>query len=273
MIYFIHRLDRNPGDFWSSPRHYFNFKSQRTVDIFDKSNLQAIPNGSKCIVGGGGLFKEIFTPYINILIKKKCQIVFWGLGERYEQNLDDGWIEEDNKTRVHIKSFNPNLHLVSTRSLEPGIEWIPCASCNHIIFDRIKHQRQNSPKIKILRHKRVPIPNKYGFEEATNDPLVLEDFIQFIIESSVLITNSYHASYWAYLLGVKTICVPFSSGHYRFPGEIIYAKPSEAGDVAAKLIKDVELNNNIIRQISQDRLLEHRSKSLSFYHRVIHFLS
>ena len=53
-IVYLHRKDQNnPGDWWSSPHHYFpNYKGQ-VIDMLDN------PEFIECdllIVGGGGLF-------------------------------------------------------------------------------------------------------------------------------------------------------------------------------------------------------------------------
>ena len=272
MIYLINRIDNNPGDLWSSPRHYFEFGDHISLDILDTDKINKIPDGSRCILGGGGLFKQTFLPNISILLKKKCKIVFWGIGERYLQNVDSGWIDKNKKSRINIEVFNPSLHLLSMRSLEPGIEWVPCASCNHPIFNRT-NKIQPKCDIGILSHKRVLIPNKYSFKEMQNDPASLEDLIEFINDCSILITNSYHGMYWAFLLGVTTICVPFSSGHYKFNGKINYAKPNEALDEAIKLLKNNKQALSHRYDISYKRLTIHRNKSTAFHKRACDFLN
>ena len=224
MTYIIHRVDNNPGDLWSSPRHYFQFPQPKLIDIFDIKALEEIPQGANCILGGGGLIKQIFQPSFDILFRRKCKIVFWALGERWSQDLNKGWIDEKKKKLITPAAFNPFLHLVSMRSYEPGIEWLPCASCNHTIFDRQYPSVKNPDNIKILEHKKVNIENPEGYPKIKNDPSTIDEMVGFIAGASILITNSYHAMYWAYLLGVTTVCIPFSSTHYSFCDKMIYSK-------------------------------------------------
>ena len=167
--------------------------------------------------------------------------------------------------------FNPVLHLPSMRSLEPGIEWIPCASCNHPIFDKeIKIRRSG---IKILQHKRVMIPNPKDYPLILNDPLKIEEFVEYIASASILITNSYHAMYWAYLMSVPTICVPFSSGHYSFCEQMIYSKPELIEQHIEAIMRPDTLNAQEQLEQSSQRIKIHRVKSRIFYSKAVSFLS
>ena len=270
MIFHIHRIDKNPGDLWSSPRHYFDFENYATIDILNKKKLSSIPPGSKCVVGGGGLIKNTFYASLDILFAKECHIAFWGIGERLNQNLKNGWISRKEKTNIKPSFFDTTLHLPSMRSLEPGIEWLPCASCNHPIFN---NNFKTKPKgIKILQHKKVPIPNPNNFPLISNDPLTIEECIDFISSASILITNSYHAMYWAYLLSVPTICIPFSSGHYSFCDKMIYCKPGSL-EKKIKLIYETDSDRSSDRaDQSIERITAHRLKSNVFYSKTMSFL-
>ena len=271
MRYFIHRIDKNPGDLWSSPRHYFKFDNFKSIDILDHVQLKTIPFGAQCIVGGGGLIKDTFMPSLKYLFSKKCKIVFWGIGERLNQDLANGWLSPKSKKCVNPNFFNPILHLSSMRSLEPGIEWIPCASCNHPIFDRDIKTSGNG--IKILQHKRVSIPNPRKYPLILNDPLKIEEFIEFIASTSILITNSYHAMYWAYLMSVPTICIPFSSGHYSFCDNMIYSTP-DLIEEKIEIIKNSDaINAKKQSDQSKYRIKMHRVKARSFYSKAISFLA
>ena len=133
-------------------------------------------------------------------------MIFWGIGERLKQNLQTGCISQTMKTHVRPEFFNATRHLASMRSLEPGVEWIPCSSCNHPIFDsKLLSVSGGSNNIKIFQHKKVQIPNSEGFELAINDPMTLESHFLAQIASSVQIVYS---MYWAYL--VIQQFVPFS---------------------------------------------------------------
>lgn len=274
MLYFIHRVDKNPGDYWSSPRHYYNFPENQVLDILDIDKLHQIPVGSNCIIGGGGLIKQIFMPSLKILNEKKCKMVFWGIGERLTQNLKTGWISQAMKEHVRPELFNSTLHLASMRSLEPGVEWIPCSSCNHPIFDSglLPEREASLDNIKIFQHKKVKIPNNEGYKLAINDPLTLEESVSFIAGASLLITNSYHGMYWAYLLAVPTICIPFSSGHYSFNGKVTYCEPKKIIDTVIE-VRDMIVNQGHNKnENSKRRILEHRLRSHSFYRKALRFV-
>ena len=151
-IYCIHRIDQNPGDYWSGPHHCFPIKQKKIIDILDKNSLIQIPNGSCCIIGGGGLIKQTFWESIRVLKTKECRIVWWGVGERLKQRLTGGVIKMEEKPTLQLKQFNPNRELASMRSLEPGIELNPCASCMNKTLDYRTRATKN--RIGIFQHKK-----------------------------------------------------------------------------------------------------------------------
>ena len=74
---FVFRPDkRNVGDWWSPPFRYFPFKPAQVIDILNPSNIFA--QTDTIIMGGGGLGRESFRPYLNKIkksnVKKFVQI-------------------------------------------------------------------------------------------------------------------------------------------------------------------------------------------------------
>ncbi|CAI8172013.1 MAG: Uncharacterised protein [Prochlorococcus marinus str. MIT 9215] len=123
----------------------------------------------------------------------------------------------------------------------------------------------------IFQHRRVALHGQgNSFPRLINDPANLEVCIQFIASLKVLITNSYHGMYWAQLLGVPTVCVPFSSGHYAFNGEMTYSTHEDSVSNAKQLLSEYRPE---ARLKARELILEnHRLVSSLFYSQAVEFL-
>ena len=63
---FVNRKEKtNPGDWWSTPKHYFDkYKNDDWVDILDL-DIVSLKNYDQIIVGGGGLlYNNNFEKFI-----------------------------------------------------------------------------------------------------------------------------------------------------------------------------------------------------------------
>lgn len=219
----IHRIDtRNIGDFYSAPHHYFDQLKDTSLDIFDYKNeneqrrsafVERICDSS-VIVGGGGLlnrggFKRQMKLFESLTQKNK-KIVLWGIGHNDKEPSNFGKVRSYN---VDVSKFG----LVGTRDYNMPGEWVPCVSCMHPIFDE---NFQEDQEVGIVYHKdtlkKPLLLKKFKDYPSTSNTTNLEELIHFLGKSGTIITDSYHAMYWAMLLGKKVVVIPNSSKFYDF---------------------------------------------------------
>lgn len=219
----IHRHDfNNVGDYYCAPHLYFDQLKTKVLDISDirRKNKKTTNNwvtkisNNSLIIGGGGLLNirhfEMQMQLFETLTSKGKKIVIWGPGHN----------------AIDYKSFNKNKHynidvskfgLVGTRDFGMPNDWVPCVSCLHPIFDQEINETQEigilfskkSNKNKQLLKKLNQFPN-------SSNTTSLEEMIKFIGKSNTLVTDSYHAMYWAIILEKKVIATPTTSKFFDF---------------------------------------------------------
>lgn len=195
-ILYSHRLDKdNPGDLWSTPKHYFfdDIKCD-VVDVFKDNNFTKTYDSY--ITGGGDILVSdkwlTFNKRILDKIKTKVNIV-WGAGV----NFDHLGIKE------YLKSFN----LIGTRTFKKEYSdirysFVPCSSVMNTIFDKeVKEDKQ----VSLIHHFKRPLDINLPYLSIKNKPNNLEEVVNTIATSKTIITNSYHAAYWSMILNKRTI--------------------------------------------------------------------
>lgn len=219
----IHRIDKdNVGDYFCAPHHYFK-KLQNSLDIFDyknfddkkiKNNFIETINSNALIIGGGGLLNrgsfERQMKMFEKLTSRGKKTVLWGLGHN----------EKDRHTFGNVTQYNidtSKFGIVGVRDYDMKEEYVPCVSCLHPIMDT-KISTEN--EVGLIFHKKT-LKNKTLLKKLNNFPstsntIDIEEIINFIAKTDTIVTDSYHAMYWAMLLGKKTIALPNSSKFYSF---------------------------------------------------------
>ena len=210
----IHRLNTtNSGDLKCAAYQYFPELSKfAKIDILGYlgSDLRKTKRWTKSVLhnnivlGGGGLFdRDSFLHSIDmmkLLLSKGRKIVPWGVGHNHPS------LKVSKQFYKQINDFK----LIGLRDYGIKVgEWVPCVSCMDDIFDEnfdqkfevgiIQHGRFNLEKADSME---VPILSNYGS---------FDEMISFIGGLETLITNSYHAMYWAMLMRRKVIVIPNSS--------------------------------------------------------------
>ena len=219
----VHSIDRNNiGDFYCAPHHYFEQLRGTEEDIFSfkkkekevRQNFIKKVNSNAVIVGGGGLlnrggFKRQMKLFEDLTAKGK-KVVLWGVGHN----------EKDPEKFGRVKNYNVNISkfgLAGVRDFSMPGEYVPCVSCLHSIFDETHIETQ---EIGIVFHKdtikRSEVTTKFIHYPTTSNNNDLGNLIKFIGSSENIITDSYHAMYWAMLLGKKVVTIPNSSKFYDF---------------------------------------------------------
>lgn len=180
------------------------------------------------------------------------------------------WFNEDRPllSRKWLLTAQDQSPLDWTRSQIGMLRWVPCASAMNPAFDRY------------LNYDSFAIPNwptkrRFGYVRSFNpvarqgcemdgpnvaypgfptwmskglltsadvapDALMMADMLKFLIETEVVISNSYHTIYWATLLGRKVIlCNPWSTefDHLKWPVRVY------SGDLVADAQKAVTYPN------------------------------
>lgn len=208
MIHFIHALDKdNPGDWWSSPRHYFKDWKNASVSHVKDTTPQCNPD--VLIYGGGDLLstasKHSTWMRRNLDRYKPRVKIAWGLG-----------VSEKCRDQELLKSFT--LFGIRNHKNHPQYKnyfHVPCASCLHEEFSSIDLNPQRD--VGIIHHKKAVMPQdsllstiiKRGetVDEIVQSPSTIQRTVQFIKSSKKIISNSFHGCYWALLCGVPLIAV------------------------------------------------------------------
>lgn len=207
----------NTGDRFSTPTKYFDYlKNIETLDItelpLDKF-LKEIEDKIVIFGGGGFLEQEYFKDYVRVLFNTKTKLlVGWGIGH----NVHGGCEILYNEYR-DLNKFD----LLGVRDSTDYLEWVPCSSCMHGIFDK-KFKIKN--EVVVYEHKDFPMRNlDTDFPKIKNNESFV-GVINFLGSTELVITNSYHGAYWATLLNKKVIVLqPFSSKFFGFHHPLIVA--------------------------------------------------
>ena len=196
-IIFAHvKRTANTGDKRSSPilyyRDFFRLFDAVEIDLFDLKNIAINPNDF-VIIGGGGIINSgvKWNNLIEHAINQTGNVIFWGCGFNKKQT-DFPEMDISRALLVGIRDY-----------YNPFFRFVPCVSCKSRYFDL---QYQVKREIGIVKHHSRPLAlhkSFSGIEAISNDANIAE-IIRFIGESECIISNSYHALYWASLLGKKT---------------------------------------------------------------------
>lgn len=221
----------NRGDLASAPCQYFPHLNRVIyIDILDCNNenaeLTKILNlANTIIIGGGGLLGHTkFEKEINWIGEMYgYKTVIWGAGV----NTVNGRFCENN-----IDLFKH----VGIRDCITKYTWVPCASCLSPLFINIRGDHSTFPKndkIGILENNSgknpttLPLHNYTKAEKFGNKKVSMHEMLNFIASCGILVSNSYHAVYWAVLLKIPVIAIPTSSKFNYFKHKICLSKAED----------------------------------------------
>lgn len=184
----------NTGDKESSPIQYYSeyFQQFQTLEI-DLSEISKadIQKEDFVIVGGGGILNsgKKWNNLINTAFQKSKKVIIWGCGFN------------SSKIKIDFKPipFEKALLLGIRDYKHPHFRFVPCVSCKSRYFD-IEYSIKR--KIGIIKHHSRPLnidESLKGIDSITNQ-YSFEQIARFIGESECILSNSYHALYWASLL-------------------------------------------------------------------------
>ena len=193
-VAFHHIIDKNVGDFWCTPTHYYHFGHHIVRDLFEPT-----PEADALIVGGGKTLRKSIDRINDFADGVKPTIV-WGSS-----------LSGVNKHSIHYRYFKEIVNLVGIRDFNLTKHWdfLPCVSCKHTVFD---NAREPEHDVVFFKHggKSSGIDFPDHIPTLSNNETTMEEVISFIASGKTVVSNSYHGNYWAMLLGKKVLCLPFN---------------------------------------------------------------
>jgi len=156
--------------------------------------------------------------------------VLWGPGHN---DINKSLFGKKVNYNINIKNFG----MVGVRDYTYKEHWVPCVSCLHPIFDTKYVESQEVGVIfskKSLNDKELL--NRLDKYPSTNNTTNLEEMVSFIGKSETVVTGSYHAMYWAILLGKKIVVIPTTTKFYDFKYPAVIASYENFESILPKAI-------------------------------------
>lgn len=235
----------NIGDQVCAPYHYFDFPELKIKDLRDKSeNL----NPKVAIFGGGAIEPYIKGEDSSIINYKSSNKVLWGIGSSRSGMKKNPPFISDEFSLIGLREWG-----------REGGEYLPCVSCMSPFFDKYKESRIER-EVGVYAHavKSADFLTSFDGFDIINNRVDFEQAIRFIASSEIVVTNSFHGTYWALLLSKKVICIPFSSKFYGYKFEPNYTS-----------LVDWKKQLNAKFSLSEDYLQESRKINIDFYKKVM----
>lgn len=229
-IHFVRCLDiYNTGDMNCGPDLYFEELMDGHTCFFHSIkniNYDIIKKEDWVILGGGGMLdcSPQYQDSIRKLLDCSIHVVAWGLG--HNKHHKNTIYYHDEMAPIDYSKF----FLFTTRDWNfDQSRFCPCVSC---MMKGLEAKYTKKRKVGVLTHHEIRI-TEFDFDICDNSQPI-EQILRFIGESEVLITNTYHGSYWATLMGLKVIMYKAFSNRFSY---LKYPLREYSGD----LEKDIEL--------------------------------
>lgn len=204
-LVFQHRKgSRNIGDRECCPAYWLPFDAQKTV----QSLTDTVPPCDLAIFGGG----QIYASAVEAVTQRAAaarHCVTWAIGLQAAKRKVDG-----------ADQFQARMSLIGCRDVGiKGTEYVPCATC---LAPGLQTATAPTRGAVLYLHatKSDAVERPDGIPCRTNHDGTLNEALAFIAAGETVITNSFHGTYWAMLMGRKVLCLPFSAkfrGFARMP--------------------------------------------------------
>jgi hypothetical protein len=196
----------NTGDLKCLPKLYYDIPS---CDVGDIRRFQDFDNYDMIIVGGGGLIDlDYFDGFLERIgtLEDKLKVI-WGAGLNGYRYTYPGYIANYDLIGLRDSIFK-NLKM-------DKFKYVPCVSCKNTLFDEpvltettdvlyyYHHFETMTNKMNELVSRNPHITN---FEVAKNSD-DMASIIEKMSRAKVIVTNTYHGTYWGSLLGKKIYTV------------------------------------------------------------------
>lgn len=194
----------NPGDMWSSPRHYLKVDHRGPmIDVHDKLN-ELDMRVDVIVVGGGALLtNDRMIQNIELVLDRvqHRHLVVWGVGKAAGKG-------EEILARANLWGIRDWF------DDSDNAKWVPCVSCLHTLLQNTRKIQASRDFLVIDHWKRQQIAHPgRDITRIKNNPQTMEVMVQEILRHRWVITSSYHAAYWAILLNreVAIVSAPWQS--------------------------------------------------------------
>lgn len=196
---FVHRRDAdNAGDFWSSPGVYLS-NIMPVTGVYDYNDLPQVDvSGTvdRLIIGGGGIGAKFLAPVWRFMDRVPVRnLVVWGTA----------W----EKGREDLDQLASRSSLIGVREWFDDLEWqrrwVPCASAYHCALPRLRKSQATQDWLIVDHWKRGPIKFPLSATRISNYRTAIQAILESIANHHFVLTSSYHAAYWATLLGRRAV--------------------------------------------------------------------
>ena len=198
-LHFIHHLDNeNIGDWMASPLNYFSdyFVNRYSIvyHTLEYIKWNEISPDDAVIFGGGGLLENesLIQEWINRLLDSCGCVIGWGVGfhkrDEHVPVLPD--IDYSRFSMITVRDYDHPAKL----------EYLPCVTC---MLPQLSKKSDIKREIGVINHKSYELVES-GFPILDNTAGIYE-MTDFIAECETILTTSYHAAYWALLMGKKAV--------------------------------------------------------------------
>lgn len=249
-VHFVYSKDtENSGDLSCGYYAYFGemFKKYPIV-IWDIGTIDfsLVAKNDVVIVGGGGLLdnSDLWNYNINRLAQK-CRYCFLfapGFNRHYGHRVS-----------VMLKTGAFRQWTVRDYHHPAGGRYVPCASCLRPEFSMTYPVVR---KYGVVKHFQFDMSREFNLPQITNDR-PLHELLAFIGSSEIIVSNTYHAVYWATLMKKKVILdAPFSEKfkYLKYP-PVLFSGDLEK-DAAQAVVYENALTEaqELVRNFAEDIL-------------------
>ncbi len=249
-VHFVYSKDtENSGDLSCGYYAYFGemFKKYPIV-IWDIGTIDfsLVAKNDVVIVGGGGLLdnSDLWNYNINRLAQK-CRYCFLfapGFNRHYGHRVS-----------VMLKTGAFRQWTVRDYHHPAGGRYVPCASCLRPEFSMTYPVVR---KYGVVKHFQFDMSREFNLPQITNDR-PLHELLAFIGSSEIVVSNTYHAVYWATLMKKKVILdAPFSEKfkYLKYP-PVLFSGDLEK-DAAQAVVYENALTEaqELVRNFAEDIL-------------------
>jgi len=205
------RSTPNIGDRVATPARWLDFGTEVTVQDFGAE----VPRCDVAVFGGGQVYGEAAGAVLYRSAAARRRVV-WGIGMRGV-----------NRDTARHDVFAGAVDLLGCRDVGvAGTVHVPCASC---MAPRLAAPQPPRHDVVIYAHagKSGSLQRPSGMPFATNQRGTFAQAIDFIASGETVVTNSYHGTYWAMLLGRRVLCLPYGEKFGGFAQPPVMADPTD----------------------------------------------
>lgn len=206
MAHFVFQHKKNTaniGDQVCTPARWLPF-GDNSVQIIGET----VPPCDVAVFGGGQIFAAVVDAIVHqAAAARHC--VTWAIGMRAA------------KRKVpQVAEFKARTTLIGCRDIDiPDTTYVPCPSC---LAPGLSAPPAPQHAVVMYLHakKSDDVERPFGIPRHTNYQGGLDDALSFIASGETVVTNSFHGTYWAMLMGRRVLCLPFSgkfNGFARMP--------------------------------------------------------